>query len=84
MFLRNLSMETTDSDVRFLLKSMKTLNTANQKGKGEEEKMKIVIRRFYHEWAFSICLSPGSFWIEVLYFNFTLMTDKFAKENNPK
>ena len=55
-----------------------------RKGEGEEKKMKIEIIRFRHEWAFSICLTPGAFWIEVLYFSFILRTDKFAKENDPK
>ena len=43
--------------------------------------MKMRIRRFYHEWSFSISLSPGVVCIELFYFSFAVMTTKFFKEN---
>jgi len=46
--------------------------------------MKIEMRIFHHEWAFSISLTPGIFWIDFFYFELQLMTAKFIKENNFK
>ena len=55
--------------------------TKNEKRKGEEKKMKMEIKRFHGEWAFSISLAPGIFWIDFWYLSFAVMTAKHIKEN---
>jgi len=43
--------------------------------------MKMEIKIFRGEWAFSITLTPGIFWIDFFYLSFAVMTTKFIKEN---
>jgi hypothetical protein len=57
------------------------LKYEQKKGKGEEKKMKMEIKKFRGEWAFSITLCPGIFWIDFFYLSFAVMTTKHIKEN---